>query len=126
MAIKDYFKAKPEPERERSLMDPEQILAWLEELARIRTVMDLRFGSADQPIIAAKVELVGEETRTCTFCRTLQDRGPDRSLYRYGGRIHPRSAGPHDRYRCRGRDGGTGSTTALFKISYPYHGSLEP
>jgi len=67
VAIKDYFKAKPEPERERSLHELDQILAWLEELSRIRTVMDLKLGGPDLPVIPAKMELVGEETRTCTL-----------------------------------------------------------
>jgi CheY-like chemotaxis protein len=67
VAIKDFFKAKMEPDREHALVDPDQILAWLEELSRIRTVMDLRFGGPDLPILPAKVELVGEETSTCTL-----------------------------------------------------------
>ena len=69
MAIRDFFREKPEPlaERERSLTDSEQILAWLEELARIRTVMDLTISASDLLPISAKVELVGEETRSCTL-----------------------------------------------------------
>ena len=67
MAIKDFFKAKVEPDRERSLTDPDQILAWLEELSRMRTVMDLRLGTAEAPTLAAKVELVGEETASVTL-----------------------------------------------------------
>lgn len=67
MAIKDFFKAQVEPERERSLHDPDQILAWLEELSRIRTVMDLTFGKDEVTPLACKVERVGEETGSCTF-----------------------------------------------------------
>ena len=69
MAIRDFFREKTEsgPERERSLTDSEQILAWLEELARIRTVMDLTMSVSDLLPISAKVELVGEETRSCTL-----------------------------------------------------------
>ena len=69
MAIRDFFREKPEPlaERERSLTDLEQILAWLEELARIRTVMDLTVSASDLLPISAKVDLVGEETRSCTL-----------------------------------------------------------
>lgn len=67
MAIKDFFKASPDPDRERCLRDPDQILAWLEELCRIRTVVDLSFGHAEQMPIPSKVELVGEETRSVTL-----------------------------------------------------------
>ena len=67
MSIKEFFKPKLEPDREHALVDPDQILAWLEELSRIRTVMDLRFNGPDVPILTAKVEGVGEETHTCTL-----------------------------------------------------------
>jgi CheY-like chemotaxis protein len=71
VAIVDFFKvgqAHPQqPDRERCLRDPEQILAWLEELARIRTPMDLVFSEAEAVPVSGKTELVGEETRTCTF-----------------------------------------------------------
>jgi CheY-like chemotaxis protein len=67
VAIKDFFKAKVEPDRERSLHDPDQILAWLEELSRIRTILDLRFTAADGASVQGKVERVGEETQTCTL-----------------------------------------------------------
>jgi CheY-like chemotaxis protein len=70
VAIKDFFKAKPDPERERSLRDPDQILAWLEELCRIRTVLELRLDAADPTTAAAKVERVGEETSS--FILTLE------------------------------------------------------
>ena len=67
MAIKDFFKAKVEPEPGAVPPRPEQILAWLEELSRIRTVLDLKFGQSELAPIACKVEKVGEETGSCTF-----------------------------------------------------------
>ena len=69
LAIKDFFKATPtpSPDRERCLQDPDQILAWLEELARIRTGMELVFSEAEAAPLAGKTELVGEETHSCTF-----------------------------------------------------------
>ncbi len=67
MAIRDFFKTSTEPDLERSLHDTDQILAWLEELSRLRTVMDLKIGKSDLAPIAAKVELVGEETRNFTL-----------------------------------------------------------
>lgn len=67
MVIRNLFKAKPEVDREPSLRDRDQVLAWLEELARLRTVMELRVQQEDALPIQAKVELVGEETSTCTL-----------------------------------------------------------
>jgi CheY-like chemotaxis protein len=67
VAIKDFFKAKPDPEKERSLHDPDQILAWLEELCRIRTVLELRMDSAEAMPAPAKVERVGEESSSFTL-----------------------------------------------------------
>lgn len=65
MAIRDFLKGKAEPQPERALVDRDQILAWLEELARIRTEVDLAFAGAGP--VQGRVELVGEETSSCTF-----------------------------------------------------------
>jgi CheY-like chemotaxis protein len=49
------------------MRDPEQILAWLEELGRIRSPLELFAHDKDLLPIPAKVELVGEETRAFTL-----------------------------------------------------------
>lgn len=45
MTIRNYFKKtrKSESERQKSLHDPEQALAWMEELFRLGTALDLKF-----------------------------------------------------------------------------------
>jgi CheY-like chemotaxis protein len=67
MAIKDFFRAKPDPDREPTLRDRDQILAWLEELARIRTPLELKVQEKDLLPIPAKVEVVAEESSALTL-----------------------------------------------------------
>ncbi len=67
MAIKDFFRAKPDPDREPTLRDRDQILAWMEELARIRTPMELKVQGKEALPISAKVEVVAEESSGLTL-----------------------------------------------------------
>lgn len=55
------------PDREPTLRDREQILAWLEELARLRTSLALRLDEEDPHGATVKVELVSEEKGTFTL-----------------------------------------------------------
>ncbi|HJW32972.1 MAG TPA: response regulator [Holophagaceae bacterium] len=66
MVLKTLFGSS-QPEREPSLRDREQILAWLEELARVRTPLALRMKEEDPFGSTVKVELVSEEKETFTL-----------------------------------------------------------
>ncbi len=59
MVLKSIFGGG-QPDREPSLRDREQILAWLEELARVRTPLALRAKEEDAHGSTVKVELVNE------------------------------------------------------------------
>ncbi|HJV89091.1 MAG TPA: response regulator [Holophagaceae bacterium] len=66
MVLKSLFGGA-QPEREPSLRDREQVLAWLEELARVRTPLALRLKEDDPFGSTVKVELVSEEKETFTL-----------------------------------------------------------
>ncbi|HJV21078.1 MAG TPA: response regulator [Holophagaceae bacterium] len=66
MVLKSLFGGA-QPEREPSLRDREQILAWLEELARVRTPLALRVKEDDPFGSSVKVELVSEEKEAFTL-----------------------------------------------------------
>lgn len=66
MVLKSLFGSS-QPEREPSLRDREQILAWLEELARLRTPLALRLKEDDAFGSTVKVELVSEEKESFTL-----------------------------------------------------------
>jgi len=68
VAIRNFFRGGAEPGgEERSLRDPQQILAWLEELSRLRTSLDLAFPGLEDQDLTATVDGVGEETATLTL-----------------------------------------------------------
>ena len=69
MALRDFFKKVPEGDldRRQSLRDPEQILAWLEELSRLGTALELECSESDLTPLQAKVRLVAEDTGTVSF-----------------------------------------------------------
>jgi CheY-like chemotaxis protein len=69
MAIRNFFKKDPEADldRRQSLRDPEQILAWLEELARQGTPVEVGVSESDLAPILAKVRVVVEDTRICSL-----------------------------------------------------------
>lgn len=69
MGIREFFTKTPETEIEqgKTLRDPEQILAWLEELSRIDTELDLDFPNSDHLPVAGKVRTVSEETASCSI-----------------------------------------------------------
>ena len=73
MALKTLFGGIPD--REPTLRDREQILAWLEELARLRTPLALRLQEEDPHGATVKVELVSEEKGTFTLSFLHQPSG---------------------------------------------------
>ena len=86
MAIRDYFKRAPDADldRNKSLRDPEQILAWLEELGRLGTAMELEFADSDLLPIPGKVGKVDETAGTVSLlCRWKPAKEPIR-----GQQIH--------------------------------------
>jgi len=64
MAIRNFFKKTPDSETDKRqcLRDPDQVLAWLEELSRLGTVVEVEGAEGDLVPVAAKVRLVAEET----------------------------------------------------------------
>ena len=98
MAIRDYFKKAPEAEldRQKTMRDPEQILAWLEELSRLGTVVDLEFPGSDLIPVPGKVGKVDEADGTCAFqCRWKPAKEPAR-----GQRIHLVFGMDHQRFQA--------------------------
>ena len=98
MAIRDYFKKAPEAEldRQKCMRDPEQILAWLEELGRIGTVVDLEFAGSDLIPVPGKVGKLDEAEGTCGFqCRWKPAKEPVR-----GQRIHLVFGMDHQRFQA--------------------------
>ena len=86
MAIRNYFRKGPDSDldREKCMRDPDQILAWLEELGRIGTAVDLAFAGSDLIPVPARVGKVNESEGTCgLLCRWKPVREPAR-----GQRIH--------------------------------------
>ena len=73
MALLSVFGGSPE--REPVLKDREQILAWLEELARLRTELTLRVHEEDPHGMAATVAQVSEEKGTFTLAFLHQASG---------------------------------------------------
>ncbi len=67
MALISLFSSTPPPDREPTMRDKEQVLAWLEELARLRTALALRLKEEDPHGSTVKVELVSEEKGTFTL-----------------------------------------------------------
>lgn len=69
MAIRDFFKktSENEGEQRKSLRDPQQILAWLETMNRLGTVLDLSFSDSDLTPVPAKVGKVAEAAGICSF-----------------------------------------------------------
>jgi CheY-like chemotaxis protein len=69
MGIREFFTKTPEAEidREKALRDPEQILAWLEELSRIGSEIDLDFPNSDHLPVAGKVKTVSEDMDFCSI-----------------------------------------------------------
>jgi len=67
LGIKGFFQPRLEPERERSLQDPEQILAWFEELDRTEAGLELHGDAADLVPVAARVVRVDEEGASFTL-----------------------------------------------------------
>jgi len=69
MTLRDFFKKVPETEldRRQSLRDTDQILAWLEELHRLGTVVELECSDSDLTPVQAKVRTVVEEAGICSF-----------------------------------------------------------
>ena len=63
MAIRDLFKKSTEsaPDRRPSLRDPDQILAWLEELQRLFIPVEIALPDCDSATIQAKVRSVQED-----------------------------------------------------------------
>ncbi len=74
MALLSLFSGAA-PDREPALRDREQILAWLEELARLRTPLGLRLNEEDAHGATVKVELVSEEKGTFTLSFLHQPSG---------------------------------------------------
>lgn len=113
MGLKELFAKPSAPDAEPVLRDRSTILAYLEELCRVRTPVLIWLNRDDLLPVTAKVELVGEETDSLTL--SLQ-----RSL---PGEIDPRFPlellFPLDgmRFRCalRFRERG-GYMKAVFKI----------
>jgi CheY-like chemotaxis protein len=68
VTIRNYFKKtrKSESERQKSLHDPEQTLAWMEELFRLGTALDLKFPGAGILPSRGLLEKVDEESGTLT------------------------------------------------------------
>ena len=73
MALIPFFGSTPD--REPTLRDREQILAWLEELARLRTPLALRLQEEDAHGATVKVELVHEEKGTFILSFLHQPQG---------------------------------------------------
>lgn len=67
MGIKGFFQPKLDQERERSLQDPDQILAWLEDLQRNDAPLEIKFERADLLPLAASVVKVDEEGGSFTL-----------------------------------------------------------
>ena len=66
MGLKDFFAKPDTSEKEPVLRDRSTILAYLEEISRLRTQVQLWLNREDLLPANAKVELVGEETGTFT------------------------------------------------------------
>lgn len=68
MSIRNYFKKtrKAEIERQKSLRDPDQVLAWLEELSRLGTQLELAFSGGEVLPVHGVVETVDEAAGVCT------------------------------------------------------------
>jgi len=67
LGIKGFFQPKLAPERERSLQEPDQILAWLEELERTEAGVELQFDPADLMPVPGEVVRVDEEAGSFTL-----------------------------------------------------------
>lgn len=65
--IGKFANRKGSPEEEASLQDPEQILAYLEELYRVRTILTTRLEEGSELTFAARIEQVNELKGTFTI-----------------------------------------------------------
>ncbi|MBI3130498.1 MAG: response regulator [Acidobacteria bacterium] len=93
-----------QPEREPSLRDGEQILAWLEELARVRTPLALRLKENDPFGSTVKVELVSEEKETFTLSFLHQPPGD----WKVGQVVHLNFPLDGQRFRATAKFAGLG------------------
>lgn len=103
MVLKTLFGGV-QPEREPSLRDREQILAWLEELARVRTPLALRVKEDDPFGSTVKVELVSEEKETFTLSFLHQPPGD----WKVGQLVHLNFPLDGQRFRTTAKFAGLG------------------
>lgn len=102
MALLTLFGGKPD--REPQLRDPEQILAWFEELTRIRTPMHLRLHEDDPHGPLATVALTSEAKGTFTLAFQHQLS----AAWKEGQLVHLTFALDGQRFRASARYEGLG------------------